>query len=55
MDLEFLRFHEIFGIWVVLRLYGFSSLFAVARSLKFRRLRLKEDFDIIVALKGLAG
>ena len=42
-------------IWllVVVGLYGLSSLFTAARSLKFRRLRLKEILDIIVELKGL--
>jgi hypothetical protein len=36
-------------------LYGFSSLFTATRSLKFQRLRLKEDFDIIVELEGLVA
>jgi hypothetical protein len=55
MNLQFLRFYELFGLLVVLWLYGFFSLFTVARSLKFRRLRLKENLDIIVELKGLVS
>ncbi len=51
--MKFLRFYTLFGLLVVVQLYGFPSLFAAARSLKFQRLRLKEDFDIIVKLKGL--
>ena len=53
MDSQFLRFCEPLGLWVVAWLYEFSSLFTDARSLKFQRLRLKEDFDIIVELKRL--
>jgi len=53
MDLQFLWFYELFGLLVVFWLYGFSSLFAVARPLKFRRLRLKENPDIIVKLTVL--
>ena len=52
MDLGFLRFYELLGLWVVVWLYGFSSLVAVARPLRFRPLRLKEDPDIIVELEG---
>ena len=32
MDSQFLRFYELFGVWVVQRLYEFSSLFAAVRS-----------------------
>jgi len=46
-----LRFCTLFGVLVVVQLYGLSSLFTAARSLKFQRLRLKEYFDIIAALK----
>jgi len=53
MYLCFLRFYEIFGVLVVLRLYEFSSFFAATRSSKFRRLHLKENPDIIVILEGL--
>ena len=31
MDLQFLRFYELFGVWVVVGLYGFSLQIAVAR------------------------
>ena len=31
---------------------GFSLLFTGTRSLKFQRLQLKEDFDIMTGLKG---
>ncbi len=34
-------------LWVVVRLYGFSSLFIVARPLKFQRLRLEDNFEIV--------
>ncbi len=51
MGSHFLWFYEIFGLWVVGWLYGFFSLFTVARALESQRLRLKEDFDIIVALE----
>ena len=54
MDLRFLRFCAIFGVWVVLWLYGFFSLFTTTEPLKFRRLRLKENLDTIVVLEGLA-
>jgi len=30
MDLQFLRFYELFGVLVVVWLYGFSSLFTGA-------------------------
>jgi hypothetical protein len=40
--------YELFGLLVVVGLYGFFSLFTVARSLKSQRLQLKEDFDIVV-------
>ncbi len=30
--MEFLWFYELFGLWVVFWLYGFSSLFIVAKS-----------------------
>jgi len=45
----------VIGVLVVLWLYGFFSLFTAARSLKFRRLRLKENLDIIVELEGLVA
>jgi hypothetical protein len=38
---------------VVVQLYGFSSLFTAAKSLKFQRLQLKENLDTIAALKAL--
>jgi hypothetical protein len=50
MDLEILRSYELLGLLVVVQLYGFPSLFAVAGPLKFRRLRLRENPDIIVEL-----
>ena len=40
---------------LVVQLYGLYTLFIVARSFAFQRLRLKEDFDIIVELEGLAS
>ena len=50
MDLGFSRFYTLLSLLVVVRLYGFSSLFAAAKSLEFRRLRLKENPDIMVGL-----
>ena len=41
-----------FGLLVVFQLCGYSSLIMIASSIKFRRLRVKEDFDIIFELKG---
>jgi hypothetical protein len=55
MDMQFLRFHTLFSLWVVAWLYGLSSFFTAAKSLKFQRLQLKEDFDTIAALKGLVA
>jgi hypothetical protein len=43
------------SLWVVARLYELSPLFTATRSLKYPRLRLEEDFDIIVELKGLVA
>ena len=51
---NFVILHAIW-LWVVVRLYGFSSLFIVARPLKFQRLRLEDNFDIIVELQGLVA
>jgi hypothetical protein len=34
---------------------GITSLITATRALKFQRLRLKGDFDIIVELKGLVA
>ena len=47
------RFYTLFGVLVVLWLYGLSSLFTVARLLKFQRLHLKENLDTITELKDL--
>ena len=55
MNLQFSRFYTIFSVLVVFWLYVIFSFFTVARSLKFRRLRLKEDFDTIAALKSLVA
>ena len=55
MDLQFLWFYELFGLLVVVGLYGFSSLITVTRSLKFQRLLVNEDFDNIGSLEGLAA
>jgi len=43
--------NNIFGFWVVGRLYEFFALFTTVRSLEIQRLWLKEDFDIVVGVK----
>ena len=40
------------GVSVVIKLYGFFAQIAVIRSLRFQRLQLKKDFDIIVKLEA---
>ena len=54
MDLPFLRFCTLFNLGVVVRLYGFLSFFKATKSLKFQRLQIKEDFDIL-RRKSLSG
>ena len=51
LDSRFLRFPR----YLAFGLYGFPPVITAVRSLKFQRLRLKEDFDIIVELEGLAA
>jgi len=53
MDLQFSLFYEMFGLLVAYWLYGSASFFTAVRSLKFWRLRLKADFDIIVKLEDI--
>ena len=50
-----MQFYTLFDLLVVERLYGFSLLFMATPLLKFRRLRLRENLDIIVELKGLVA
>ncbi|MHC4752369.1 MAG: hypothetical protein ACYTFW_21150, partial [Planctomycetota bacterium] len=46
----FIFFYELFDLLVVSWLYGFPLLITIASSIKFRLLRVKEDFDIIFEL-----
>jgi len=41
-------------VWVVLWLFGFAPIFLAAESLEIKKLRLKEDFDIISEFEDLA-
>lgn len=57
MDLHFLRFYELFRVWVVVRLYGFSSLFTGARSKgksRYGSLNFQDRFDNLLE-KWLSG
>ena len=51
MKLQFLRFYTLFGVLVVVWLYELSSLITATRSIKFLRLRLMEDFDILLEMR----
>ena len=47
MDSQFLRFYELFGVLVVLWLYGLCSLFTAAGS-SYRVLEFQDRFDILL-------
>ena len=49
-----MRFYTLFSLGVVAELYELSSFFTAAKSLKFQRLQMKEDFDIL-RRKSLSG
>jgi len=57
MFLQFLRFYELLGIWVVAWLYGFPSLITTARSLDYISYfqKLSENFIREFKDKGNLG
>ena len=52
MVLRFLRFYTLFGVLVVLRSYGFSSLFTGTRSShKDKRVDIQGELDILLKIR----